>query len=340
MRFPRKGERTLIVAEIGVNHDGSEERARELIAAARSAGADAVKLQLFRADRLMHPSAAFAKYQADRVADHSPIEMLRRYELSDEAVMRLVAAIRDAGLLPIVTPFSPGDLHLVGKIRPAFIKIASPDVVNPILLEAAAKLGRPMMVSTGAATIEEISQAVAWLKKWKAAFALLHCISSYPVAADQAHLGWISQIARRWEIPVGYSDHTNETLAGALAVAAGAVIVEKHLTFDRAASGPDHSASFDPGEFAAYARSIRGAEKMLGRGGRRVLAIERDVRKVSRQSLVLAENLKKGRRLKRTDFFVQRPGTGIPAAKIGLLIGRRLRADAVAGTMLRWSDVS
>jgi len=340
MRFPRKGERTLVVAEIGVNHDGSEVRAIELVGAAKAAGADAVKLQLFKAQRLMHRSIAFARYQAERVTDHSPIEMLRRYELSDAAAHRVVAAIRRAKLLPVVTPFSPGDLDLVRQLKPAFIKIASPDLVNPVLLGAAAKLGRPMMVSTGAATMAEISQTVAWLRKWKASFALLHCISSYPVPSDQAHLAWINEFARRWDVCVGYSDHTTEPLAGALAVAAGAMIVEKHLTYNRSAVGPDHYASFDPAEFAAYVRAIRDAEKMLGRGDRLVLPIERDVRRVSRQSLVLAQSVKSGHRLKKNDFTVQRPGIGIPAARMGELIGRRIRKDADAGTMLRWSDVS
>jgi len=330
----------LIVAEIGVNHDGSEKRAIELVTAAKKAGADAVKLQLFKATRLMHPSSAFAKYQADRVADDSPIEMLRRYELSDEAARRIVSQIRKAGLLPIVTPFSPGDLDLVRMLKPAAIKIASPDLVNPILLKAAAKLGRPMMVSTGAATIDEIAVAVGRLKAWNADFALLHCISSYPTPSDQAHLGWISKLSHQFDVPVGYSDHTTEPLAGALAVAAGAVIIEKHLTYDRSAAGPDHSASFDPSEFAQYVNAIRHAETLLGKGPRHVLKIERDVRKVSRQSLVLARSVKSGKRLKRTDLTVQRPGTGIPADQIDRVIGSAARRSIEAGVMLRWPMIS
>jgi sialic acid synthase SpsE len=331
---------TLVIAEIGVNHDGSVARALELVEHAHRAGADAVKLQVFRAQTLVHASSAFAGYQAERCAEATPAEMLRRYEMEPEAVERVVAAIRQRGMLPIATPFSPEDVELVGRLGLPAVKIASPDLVNRPLLRRVAELGRPMLVSTGASTLEEIRTTVGWMGKWGAAFALLHCVSSYPTPVEEANLCWIGELAREFGVPVGHSDHTTELLAGPLAVAAGATVIEKHLTYDRAAQGPDHEASFDPGQFAEYVRLIRQAERMRGTPGRRVLGIEQDVRRVSRQSLVARRSLNAGELVKEEDLTVQRPGTGIPAAEVTRVVGRRITRTVAAGAMLSWDVLS
>jgi sialic acid synthase SpsE len=332
--------RVFVIAEIGVNHDGRIERALELVRHAADAGADAVKLQLFRAAALMHPSAGFAEYQEDRCEDDSPAEMLRRYELSDTDLWRLVEYIRRHGLLPLATPFSPSEVELCRRFDLPAIKIASPDLVNRPLLERCTTLGRPLLVSTGAATMREVSQAVAWLRELDTPFALLHCVSSYPAEQRDANLCWIAELAAEFDVPVGYSDHTTEPLAGALAVAAGACIVEKHLTYDRFAPGPDHSASADPPGLAAYIRAIRIAEALRGAPGKRVLPAEEDVRTISRQSLVLVRPLSPGQALTADDLTVQRPGTGIPASELTQVVGRSLRRPAPAGTMLRWDMVA
>ena len=331
----------LVIAEIGVNHDGSVDRALELVEHARAAGADAVKVQVFKATHLMHGSGGFAEYQKTTSADDSPIAMLQRYELNAEQYGRVVAAICKKGMIPIATPFSPGDVSVLERLDLPAVKIASPDIVNPVLLKRVAALGKPMLLSTGTATMEEIGRAAEWLRAWHATYALLHCISCYPAPADEAHLGWISELARDFPVPVGYSDHTTDEWAGALAVAAGACLVEKHLTWDRNANGPDHAASADPEQFARYVANIRRAEALRGRGGKRVLGIEEDVRLVSRQSLVLARDLPAGHLLVEDDLTVQRPGTGIPAAEIDNAIGRKLKAPLKAGTMLlpiAWSS--
>jgi len=328
-----------VIAEIGVNHDGSLRRALELVDLAVAGGADAVKLQLFRADQLMNNAAQFASYQVGRVDATSPADMLRQYELSTDDTLRIVEAIRSRGLLPIATPFSLADINTVEAMELPAIKIASPDVVNRPLLMRAAKTKRPLLVSTGAATIDEVATCVEWLHDANAAFSLLHCVSSYPVPIENANLCWISELAQ-FGVPVGYSDHTTEMLAGALAVASGASIVEKHLTYDRGAQGPDHSASADPIGFAAYVRAIRLTETLRGVAGKHVLQIERDVRNVSRQSLVAARSLAVGQEVLETDLMVQRPGNGIPAADLSMAIGKRLRRDISAGTLLSWDMLS
>lgn len=329
------GHPTLVIAEIGVNHDGSVARALELVEHAQLGGADAVKLQIFRARSLMHPSSGFAKYQQDRVLDSDPAAMLSRYELSDEQTHQVVRAITDAGMIPLATPFSPEDVQLIEKLHLPAIKIASPDLVNRLLLERAAKTKLPLLLSTGAATIDEVAQTVRWLRQWRTAGVLMHCVSSYPTPDDQAHLAWISELMQ-FKLPVGYSDHATHPLAGALAVMAGACIVEKHLTYDKRATGPDHSASADPSDFAAYVQMIRSTELLRGTGGKQVLEIENDVRRVSRQSLVLRRDLKAGEPITVDDLTVQRPGTGIAPAQIASAAGRTAKVPLSKGTLLQW----
>jgi sialic acid synthase SpsE len=261
--------------------------------------------------------------------------MLRRYELSSHDVQKVVRAIREMNLVPLATPFSPPDVETITAMRLPAVKIASPDLVNRPLLSRVASYGRPMLLSTGAATMQEVDQCVGWLSEWGGSFALLHCVSGYPTPAEQANLCWIGELAARFNVPVGYSDHTTEVFTGALAVAAGATIIEKHLTYDRAARGPDHAASADPQQFQRYVRQIREAERMCGTPGKRVLDIELDVRKVSRQSLVVRRDIKSGHVLREEDLTVQRPGTGMPAALIMQAIGRKVIRPLPAGSLLQ-----
>ena len=334
------GHRTFVIAEIGVNHDGSAARGIELACIAAACGADAVKLQFFAAGRLVHPSGAFADYQKQRVDAATPAEMLARYALCESDAAEVIRAVRALGLVPLATPFSPPDVDLVERMRLPAVKIASPDLVNRPLLERAARLGRPLLLSTGAATMGEVDTSVSWLRRWGAEFALLHCVSSYPVPAGQANLCWIAELAGRFGVPVGYSDHTTLLLSGAAAVAHGAVVVERHLTYDRGAPGPDHAASSDPQQFAQYVKLIREAELLRGTPGKRVLEAEKDVRRVSRQSLVTARALRHGEQVREADLTVQRPGTGIPASAIDEVLRRRVRLAVPAGTMLTWSMMS
>ena len=331
-----EGQPALVIAEIGVNHDGSFARAAQLVELAAEAGADAVKFQIFRADQLVHPSASFAKYQELRCAETDPAAMLRRYELPPLEIARLVAIAREHGLLPIATPFSPADVEVIEHLDLPAIKIASPDLVNRPLLERAAQVRRPMLVSTGAATMDEVARCVTWLRDWRASFALLHCVSAYPTPAAQANLCWIDEMGKRFGVPVGYSDHTTELLSGAFAVSTGACVLERHLTYDKSASGPDHAASSDPCEFAEYVRLVRLSEEMRGARGKHVLEIEHDVRTVSRQSLVLSRDLRAGEAIGESHLTVQRPGTGIPSADVTRAIGRRAKSSLTSGTLLQW----
>jgi N,N'-diacetyllegionaminate synthase len=330
------GHPAFVIAEIGVNHDGSVRRALELVELAAACGADAVKLQFFTAAALMHVSSQFAGYQQTRVDDADPAAMLRRYELPLPQIEEIVACIRKRGLIPIATPFSPTDVETIAELKLPAVKIASPDLVNRPLLAKVVELNVPMILSTGAATLDEVAVTCKWLREWKTSFALLHCISSYPTPPEQTNLCWIRELFERFEVPVGFSDHTNQLMAGALAVATGATIVEKHLTYDRSAKGPDHAASCDTEQFAKYVQAIRLCETLRGTPGKHVLEIEQDVRRVSRQSLVAVRDLQAGQMLSDLDLTVQRPGTGISAADVKEAVGRRVVRAIQQGTLLQW----
>lgn len=326
-----------VVAEIGVNHDGDAAVGRGLIDAAAGAGADAVKFQYFRPDRLLSNQAELAGYQKGKAA--SQRELLAGLALSIDALGSLVEHAHGCGLAAVVTPFSPADPGELASLGLDAVKTASPDAVNPPLLEACAALGLPMLISTGTCDLDELAGAAALLRGHAAGGALLHCVSSYPTPMDQAQLGGIGVMIDRLNLPVGYSDHTPATHTGALAVMAGAVVLEKHLTHDRSAPGPDHAASLDPRGFAEYVERVREAQAALGVLDKRATAIELDVRRVSRQSVCVVRDLPAGHVLEAGDLTVKRPGTGLAASALGSVVGRRLVRAVSADDLLMPGDV-
>lgn len=326
-----------VVAEIGVNHDGDVSVGRGLIDAAAGAGADAVKFQYFHPDRLLSNQAELAGYQRGKAA--SQRELLARLALPIDALASLVEHAHAAGLAAVVTPFSPDDPAELAPLGLDAIKTASPDAVNPPLLDAAAALSLPMLISTGTCTLDELAYAAELLRWHKAGGCLLHCVSSYPTPAEEAGLAGVGVLSARFGLPVGYSDHTALVQTGALAVAGGAVVLEKHLTHDRGAPGPDHAASLDAGQFAQYVRQAREAAAMLGRRVKDAAPIERDVRRVSRQSVCVLRDLPAGHVLKAEDLTVKRPGTGIPAAELGQMLGKILARGVRANDLLDPGDL-
>jgi N-acetylneuraminate synthase/N,N'-diacetyllegionaminate synthase len=326
-----------IVAEIGVNHDGNMVRGQDLVRAAKQAGADAVKFQVFEADRLLSLDAVLARYQ-EAAGATDPRDMLRELELPIELLDMLCREARDAGLHAITTVFSTELVSGAETLGVDAYKTASPDIVHRPLLERLADTGRPLIVSTGGATLAEVERARGWLGR--RTIGLLQCVSSYPTPDDEAALGGIAELARAVPgVVVGYSDHTTSVDSGALAVAAGACILEKHITYDRTAVGPDHAASLDPAQFVEYVRLAHRAHRMLGRG-KSVRPIEGDVRSVSRQSLVLARSMRAGERLAAADLVVKRPGTGIAPFRIGEIVGRALVRDVDVDRVLRDEDLA
>lgn len=329
-----------VIAEIGVNHDGSVDRALELVDAAAEAGADAVKLQLFRTDQLMSRAAKLAAYQ-EAAGESDPLAMLRRLELSPEACARVAERARERGVHAIASVFSLEMVEEAGRVGGTGFdayKTASPDVVNLPLLQALAQLGRPLIVSTGTSTLEEVAEAVRALRRISDRLAVLQCVSSYPTPEAHAALGGIRALLALHGT-VGYSDHTDLIETGGLAVAAGACILEKHLTYSRSAAGPDHAASLEPDGFRRYVAWARRAFRMLGPESKRVLEIEGDVRGVSRQSIVTTRALPAGHLLRREDLTIKRPGGGLEPRRLEATVGRRLARAVEADAPLVPEDL-
>lgn len=354
-----------VIAEIGVNHDGSVERALELVHAAAGAGADAIKLQLFKTDLLMSGASKLAAYQ-QAAGETDPLAMLRRLELSIDQMKPIVSLAHELGVGAIVSVFS---VELVDEAEQltegggwSAYKTASPDIINKPLLDAIAATGRPMIVSTGASTLDEVARTIKWLEPARDRTAFLQCVSCYPTPAETPGLGGIKAINKIFAGPVGYSDHTQAIETGWMAVACGASVLEKHLTYDQNAPGPDHAASLEPeafGEYTTKAKLRRAklssmeqytptaptsapvelAMKYIPTVEKKLLPIEEDVRIVSRQSLTSTCDLAAGHALNHSDLTIKRPGTGIEPWRMDDIVGRVMRCSIEADSPLRQDDL-
>ena len=324
-----------IIAEAGVNHDGDLKAALALIDAAHSAGADIVKFQCFSANALVSADAPTCAYQAQS-ASVSQRDMLRRLELSRADFTQLKVHADQIGIAFLATPFGLRELASLIELGVPAFKIASPDIVNLPLLDAAARSRLPLIVSTGAAELNEIDATVARIRRNDANYplALLHCISAYPTALKDAHLSCIRTLSDRYQTPVGFSDHTMEVETGSLAVAAGAVILEKHLTLDRRRTGPDHFFSLEPADFARYVERARSAHAALGDGVITVTPQQREVRQLARGSIVATRLIPAGAKLAADMLAVQRPGTGLSPLEWDQIVGRLTQREIQPGEQL------
>jgi sialic acid synthase SpsE len=318
------GAPAYVIAELGVNHNGDIGLARRLIEVAAACGAQAAKLQSFSADRLVSPAARKAEYQkAGTGADETQHAMLKSLELDEAAHRALFAHAREVGITLISTPFDEESADLLGRLDAPAFKISSSDLTHPALLRHIAAKGRPMLVSTGMGTITEVGAAVeAIAAAGNPPLALLHCVSVYPADPADANLHAMATMRRAFGVPVGWSDHTTVPAVAWAAVALGAEVLEKHLTLDKDMPGPDHRASADPVEFAAYMRGIRTVEAALGDGRKRMVAAEAPIAAVARRSVVALAAIAAGQRIGPADIGALRPGHGIRPDRIDLIIGR------------------
>jgi N-acetylneuraminate synthase len=339
-------EHVYIIAEAGVNHNGRLDLALRLVDAAKAAGADAVKFQTFRAEDLALPGAATAAYQHSATGQTDQMAMLRALELDEAQHAAIAAHCAAVGIEFMSTPFSESAVDLLVRLGVRRLKISSGEIVNRPLLDRAAATGLPLILSTGMATLDEVQQAISWVRQgWSARalpeppLAVLHCTSAYPAPDDALNLRAIVTLRAATGLPVGYSDHSLGRVAALAAVALGAQVVEKHLTLDRRLAGPDHAASSEPEEFAALVRDIRRLQSMLGDGVKAPRADEHEVRNVARRSVVLATALAAGSVLRREHLQLRRPQSGIPAAELDAVVGRRLRVPLPAATVLQWEHL-
>lgn len=335
-RIVAPGRPVFIVAEAGVNHDGLIDDALRLVDAAADAGADAVKFQYFSAERLVTAEAGVAVYQRNGSDGDRQRAMLAALELSADAFLLIRARCEARNILFLATPFDELALRQLMEWNVPALKLASTDLTHAPLINAAIETGLPLILSTGAATQDEIDATVANLRTMAALnrTILLHCISCYPTPIEKLNLLTMTTLQARYSCPVGLSDHTISTDSGGWAVAAGAVLLEKHLTLDRDRRGPDHAASLTPDAFRQYVACARRAREAMGDGVIGMAPIEKDVRTVARRSIVAACNIPAGATITASMLTLKRPGTGIPAQGLSTVIGRQSRVAIAQDALL------
>jgi N,N'-diacetyllegionaminate synthase len=339
-----------IIAEAGVNHNGSEELAHRLIDAAVAAGADAVKFQTFKAEKLVTRQARKAAYQQVQTGDGDQFAMLKALELSDQAHRRLAAYCGETGIEFLSTPFDEESADFLVGLGCRRLKIPSGELTNAPFLRFLAAKGLPMILSTGMAELEEVAEAVALIGRTREengfagplaeALTLLHCTSNYPTPLGDVNLRAMRTLADTFHLPVGYSDHTAGDFVAPIARALGAVVFEKHFTLDRDLPGPDHGASLEPAELARMVRAIRDTDLVLGSPEKTPSGPELEVRIAARRSVTLARDVAADVPLAAADLTLMRPGDGIPPAELDKLIGRRLAHALPAGATLKWRDLA
>lgn len=318
-----------IIAEAGVNHNGNLEMAYQLVDEAKKAGADCVKFQTFRSENLVAPFASMAAYQKQNIqTEDTQLQMLRKLELSYENFRALKTHCEKVGIVFLSTPFDLDSLRFLDELGVPFWKIPSGEITNLPYLEAIGRTGRPVVMSTGMAGIEDVRMAVNALKaSGSCDIILLHCNTEYPTPFEDVNLRAMDTLHQTFGVPVGFSDHTQGVEAVVAAVAMGAKVVEKHFTLDKTLPGPDHKASLDPQELAMMVRMIRHVEQALGTGEKKPTPSERKNMEVARKSIVAATYIAKGQIIKEEMLAAKRPGTGISPMRWYEIIGTPAMRD-------------
>ncbi len=331
-----------IIAEVGSNHNGDMDLCRQLIDAAAETGANAVKFQSWTDKSLI------AEEEYDRNTDYSDKkkhfgslrEMVSAYQLTSDQHVLAHARCVEQGIAFCSTPFSPEEVDLLESLDVPFFKIASMDVVHLPLLRYVARKKRPLVISTGMATLGEVERAVDAVRtECNDQIVLLHCISIYPPEYETIHLRNIETLQRAFDCPVGFSDHTLGTAIPLAAIALGACMIEKHFTLDQDMSGWDHAISANPEQMRTIVGEGKNIITALGNSRRSVSDAEMEKRKKFRRSLVARQALGKGHVLSESDFDAKRPGTGVAPDEIQYVVGRTLAVDVAEDQVLRWSHL-
>ena len=330
-----------IIAEAGVNHNGSLDLALQLVEAAKASGADAVKFQTFRADQLATRGAQKATYQ-ERTTEktESQFAMLQRLELDEAAHEKLIGYCRRLGIQFLSSPFDEESADLLADMGVASFKVPSGEITNLPFLRHIAEKGRPVILSTGMSTLGEVEEGVAALRSGGASqITLLHCVTEYPAPFHEVNLRAMHTLRTAFGLPVGYSDHTPGVEIAVAAAALGAEVIEKHFTLSRSLPGPDHAASLEPAELQQMVAAIRHVELALGNGIKAPAPCELPNLAVARKSLVAARSLAAGHQLSEGDLAIKRPGDGLAPKFMQVLIGRTLRVSLAEDDIVRWDHL-
>lgn len=327
-----------VIAEIGVNHNGSLELAKKMTEAARDAGADAVKFQMFRSEELVSAGAALVDYQKTSTADSNQLEMLRRLELDEFSFLELKSYCDTLGVTFLATPFDVSSAHTLNRMGLEAFKIGSGDITNIQLLETIASFRKPVIFSSGMSTLGDIEAAYSALKE-ASHVALLHCTSAYPAPYDSINLRVIDTLKSAFGGMIGYSDHTVGMEVPIAAAALGYRILEKHFTLDRGMPGPDHQASMEPGPFKQMIEAIRHVEQALGVPQKRIHEAEAKTRNLVRRGVYAGKDLPAGHVIGESDLQLLRPLGEIDAAQYKQLLGRKTTHSFKKGEPLSWQGL-
>ena len=325
-----------------MNHNGDLALAKQLVMAAKDAGADAVKFQTFQAKHLVTADAPQADYQARNSGKaESQFDMLKRLELPMEDFAELSRYCQELGIIFMSTAFDEESADFLAGLGMSIFKVPSGELTNIPLLQHIARLGRPMIVSTGMGTIEEIKEGIQSIQAaGNDDITVLHCVTDYPTPPEHVNLRAMHAIRTALGVPIGYSDHSIGIDASVIAVAAGAQVIEKHFTLDCNLPGPDHKASLEPRDLDKMVKGIRKVEVMLGSGKKQPNDAELAIAKIVRRSVVAVHDLRAGDTITSDMVHLRRPGTGIEPSRLDEVIGRKMAREVKAGVLLSWADLS
>ena len=317
-------QRTFIIAEAGVNHNGDIEIAKKMIDAASAAGADAVKFQTFKAERIVSINAPKAEYQIENTNNtESQYQMLKKLEIDKETHLELMEYCKEKNIMFLSTPFDVDSVHMLVELGIEIIKIPSGEITNLPYLREVARQKKKVILSTGMSNMQEVKEAVDILRQnGSEDITVLHCNTQYPTPMEDVNLRAMISMREELELPVGYSDHTQGIEVPIAAAAMGATVVEKHFTLDKTMDGPDHKASLEPEELRKMVKSIRNIEKALGDGIKTISESEKDNLPIVRKSIVAACRIEKGELFTEENLTVKRPGNGISPMKWDEIIGK------------------
>lgn len=329
-----------IIAEAGVNHNGSLDRAKELVGIAKKAGCDCVKFQSFSADKIVTKKAKKAKYQIENTNNEdSQYAMLKQLELSKNDFWELKKYCDKLEIDFLSTPFDEEAVDMLEDLGVNAYKISSGDITNKPLLQYIAGKGRKILLSTGMSTLGEVRKAVEWIEEaGDSDIVLFHCTSNYPAPYDSVNMKAMLTLREELGYPIGYSDHTAGIEISLMSVVYGATIVEKHFTYDKEADGPDHKASLSPEELEDLVISIRHIEDAAGDGEKIPTETEFSTREVARKSLVWRKNKVPGEIVAREDICCKRPGNGISPEKLDAIIGLKVTRKCEEDNLVEIED--
>jgi len=329
-----------IIAEVGVNHNGDLELAKRLIRAAAHCGADCVKFQTFKAQRVVTKSAPKAAYQLKTTnQDESQEHMLKKLEMSMDAYREIINCCKENDVLFMSTPYSVEDVDFLEKLGVSAYKLASMHVVEPWFVGYIAKTKKPIILSTGMATIDEVEVAVSAVRNTdNEQLILLQCTTNYPSRLEDANLLSMQTLKDKFDLIVGYSDHTNDDIACIVSIGLGAKVIEKHFTLDKSMEGPDQSTSATPEEFSHLVKAIRSAELVLGSTIKEPCDIEKENMIGMRRSIVAKKDIKKGETINEASLTFKRPATGLKPKHFDNLMGKMAVRDIVEDELVKWED--